>query len=227
MNIKLISFDLWDTLFKGSQDFAQARLEYLMRLQTQRPVARSREEVIMALRLLKQEFTLMTEMLGVQFDAYTVYKALFDFLDADIEDIGSAMGDINRLFLKHLPTLYPDVEQTLSTIKDMYPDIPLVLISNTLFVGGETLHAAMGILGISKYFDYVFFSDDYDVNCSKPDQKIFIRAYRDFFVAPSEILHVGDLPTTDGIGITQVGGTFFQVHKNNRELFDLISYLKT
>lgn len=124
--------------------------------------------------------------------------------------------------------LYPDVEPTLTKLKD--GGYLLGLISNAPAGTGRTVEA----LGLSRYLDSVIISGA--VGYSKPNPEIFRMALNDLHIGPEESVHVGDLYEADVVGARNAGILGLLIDRDGRaqgldcpcmkSLSDVFAYLK-
>lgn len=82
--------------------------------------------------------------------------------------------------------------------------LPIGLISDTGISPGSSLRQIMDRHGFSPHFTTMTFSDELGV--AKPQSPMFEHTADALGVAPSELLHLGDLEPTDIAGIHGVGG---------------------
>ncbi len=99
-------------------------------------------------------------------------------------------------------TMFPDVPETLRTIKQK--GIKIGLISNIDQQGGRKLCASMKENGILQYFKAIILS--FEVGVWKPMKEIFDIALREIGEKnPATAMHVGDSPIEDLRGANNAG----------------------
>ncbi len=180
-----ISFDLWGTLIQSNPTYKDAKIGILKRY-TKYDVNFIGNSILN----LKKDFDNMVERYGVAFKSSQVFDALFDVLDVSQDFRPSVIYKLESEFLKHPPLLVSDeVIKVLNKLKEQYQ---LVLVSNTMFISGQTLRASLPSL--FNKFDFVKFSDS--SGYSKPSVKITNHLFvnNSFY----HICHVGDNDKTDG-----------------------------
>ena len=94
--------------------------------------------------------------------------------------------------------VYPDVEPTLSELKNR--GIKIGLVSNGF---KQDLDHVLSELGLEQWFDAIVSIDS--CNCAKPDKRIFLHALDKLGVSPSEAVFVGDSILQDYEGALRVG----------------------
>lgn len=166
MPIKVIVFDLWNTLVYDSSKEEQKKIAKLLGFKT------------------KEEF-------WDYCDAYFFGRKLtfYDFLKEFIEQKKlpkNTFEKVKKLWKnsKAYVNVYPDTIETLKRLKKKYK---LVLLSNTAEKEGEE---SISRFDIKKYFDQIIFSCS--VGLSKPNPKIFQLILDKTKVKPEEVVIVGD-----------------------------------
>lgn len=239
----MYSFDLWNTLIKPNPEFGIARAKFIQK----EWFNNTPEEVIVKeFRKASILFNKINEITGIHTDAKTMIGYVLQKLDGELKDINQdTIEDIEfkqkELFLKHPPLLYD--ENTLPTIKKIKRNAYIGIISNTGFIGGNTLRDALIKLTFPK-FNFMIFSDE--VKISKPNQDIFKIANKKyiptllhtwFYQNPtlsqlakgtSPILyHIGDNEIADIQGANAVPGwEGFQINSNERTILDVLKLHK-
>ncbi len=97
--------------------------------------------------------------------------------------------------------LWPQSRKVLRVLRDR--GYKIGLISNTGRSPGEALRKLLQTNDVLKFFDATVFSNE--MGCRKPDQRIFNEAARLLDTELSNIVHVGDDPTTDIAGAKHAG----------------------
>ena len=82
--------------------------------------------------------------------------------------------------------------------------VPIGIISDSGMSPGTSLRKLLDDHGFTPHFSALTFSDE--VGVAKPQAPMFKRTAAALKVAPSELLHVGDLEPTDIAGVQAVGG---------------------
>ncbi|MBP5313620.1 MAG: HAD-IA family hydrolase [Eggerthellaceae bacterium] len=115
--------------------------------------------------------------------------------------------------------LFDDVIDCLDSLK--LAGYKLGVISNW----SDDLAVLLGYMGIREYFDDVVSSAE--VDCQKPDPRIFRLAAKRMGVTPQECVHIGDLTEADGASFNVGFHPIFFDRKNSIEYcpFDKVSSL--
>ncbi len=90
-------------------------------------------------------------------------------------------------------------------------DIRLSVISNW----DVNLRSLLEELGIAVYLDEVFASAE--IGFHKPQPEIFRYALHNLSLKPEEVLYVGDLPETDGVGARAAGITPYIIDRRSNQ----------
>lgn len=201
--VKLLSFDVWNTLITPNLEFSRVRNEIIARhFGVPFDVAKR------AYTETKRFLDTAAELTGFGTHCDNVYKLLQSHLktsskaDVNLEQIRL---EVNEAFAQNLPTLSDRVVELLIDLD--HAGHPMVLLSNTNFIGGEQLmqHVFNPKLG-EGFFTRTFFSDQWDL--AKPSPHFFnlVTAVLLGTLSRNEpvpgscaerILHIGDNEITD------------------------------
>lgn len=193
--IKVISFDLWGTLIKGSSEYKHHRSKYLSGF-----TKRSELEINIIIKTVKDCFVYTSEKFGVHIDKTEIYTMIFNKLGISNEFHSVIIKNLMDMFIEYPPVLYDN--NTYSILNQLQKHYKLFLISNTMLADGKTLRDVLYAHNIN-VFEQTIFSDEY--NCSKPSPKIFDAAFSYMNCDKKEVLHIGDNITTDITGGSNYG----------------------
>lgn len=204
MAIKLISFDLDDTLWDNHRVLARAEAEVESVFRTYCPEVLekySMAEIAAHRQSLMQQPQWQHQISAVRLHSYQ--QLLAEFMPAE-----QALGVAGRAFyrfmqLRNCVNLFDDCEKLLASLSQCYP---LVALTN----GNVDLEA----VGLSQYFSG-FYSAEM-LNSSKPAAAHFAAALKQFGCLPAEVLHIGDHPRDDIWAAQQQG--FQTLWFNNKGL---------
>ncbi len=198
-----ITFDFWNTLYKGPPDAA-----------------------VSGQRALDVQQVLLAE--GLQFDLQTLSDAFKSawreayysqrVYGRDPGPRGQVAHLIKKLGIKRL--LHPDdlYDAYTTTLLKLPPEIndgvpetleslgermKLAVICNTGATPGLYLRQIMKKDQLFDYFSHLVFSDE--VVCAKPDPGIFKLTVKQLGCPPEKSIHIGDDPITDVIGAKRAG----------------------
>jgi len=114
----------------------------------------------------------------------------------------AAMAEIfGTAIFKYPPSPLPDA---LEAVKAASACVPVGIISDSGMSPGSSLRKLLDDNGFTPHISALTFSDE--VGVSKPQAPMFERTAASLGVAPSELLHLGDLEPTDIAGVQGVGG---------------------
>ncbi|GAB4060908.1 HAD family hydrolase [Catellatospora paridis] len=117
-----------------------------------------------------------------------VYTGLAATVPNDVPGLADAL--YARVLTPAGWTPYPDVMNTLTTLRTA--GVRTALVSNI----GFDLRPLLDAWGLTALFDTLVLS--YEVGCTKPDPKIFLRACGLLSVDPERVLMIGDTPADAG-----------------------------
>ncbi|MCG3203376.1 MAG: Phosphoglycolate phosphatase [Elusimicrobia bacterium] len=147
-------------------------------------------------------------------------KIVFDVFDKNqFQSPESFFEELYKEFeQKHSWRIYPDVEDTLTALKNRA--IRLALASNW----DSRLPKLLDDLGLSRHFEKQFIS--FQIDLIKPDPKFFQTALHDLHLDPLEVIHIGDDLEEDIEGAQQAGLRAYLIDrlhkpKNSRGLSSL------
>lgn len=201
--LEAITFDFWNTLYKGPPD-----------------------AVVSGQRAWDVQQTLLAE--GLEFDPQKLAEAFSSawkeayyiqrVYGRDPGPRGQVAHLMKRLGIKelhHPDDLYQAYTATLlklpPEINDGVPEtlrilgerFKLAVICNTGATPGLYLRQIMKKDQLFDYFTYLVFSDE--VGCAKPDSGIFKLTVNHLSCIPEKAVHIGDDPITDVIGAKKAG----------------------
>jgi len=212
--IKLISFDLWETLIFDRQNHNQRnklRINNLRLLFNKYGQDISDEKILGSLSFVNKN---CSQNHNSGFDKKTDIriKELLNFLDIKIDNKLFEKEILNALdssFLKYPPSIFPTAIKILNSLKNRYS---LCLTSNTGITSPNIYRKYLNEVGIFDKFDKLYLSNELLV--SKPSLSMFKFILDDFKLKPHEIVHVGDNLFTDIFGAKKCG--FKSIHINKR-----------
>ena len=216
MSLKAVLFDLGLTLIRTAS-FPEIYRRILARF----GVRASLDDIVCAQKSTESEFAPSTYEESRRKEFWTNYNvSLLEKLGVKentvfvAEQIDALWWDCSNV------QVYPDVESTLSQLRDK--GLQIGLVSNGF---KQDLDHILGVLRLEKWFDVVVCIDS--CNCAKPNKQIFLYALDKLGVKADEAVFVGDSVEQDYEGAFGVGIRPFLIdreekHPNN---FNKISNL--
>jgi len=195
MAIKLITFDLDNTLWENDTVIARAEKACYTFLQQQAPKLTehySPEQLVqLRLQLMTQQPHLSAQVSKVR--KLSIQQAL-ESTGHDNNDIPDLVAKIFDCFLqeRNKVELFPHTIPLLKTLKNQYQ---LASLTN----GNSDLEK----IGIAEYFSFSLSAEK--VGASKPRPNIFHAALHKANVKPEETIHIGDHHLDDVHGAQQLG----------------------
>ncbi|MEM3702821.1 MAG: HAD family hydrolase [Candidatus Bathyarchaeia archaeon] len=190
-NIKLVSFDVWDTVLSIKSFYRSIALE-LTKSMDMGPTAIENKlvEGYEKIRVIRRA--------GGFNDSEIVplaLEAIAKFLNVRSETIARAV--LNAI--ENFPSeryLIEGAKETIRHIKEL--GFKVITIGNVVFWPGNHNRLLLEKAGLSKLIDEQFYADELKV--SKPKPEIFAKVLSKFDVQPLEALHVGDSLFEDFVG---------------------------
>lgn len=198
--IKLITFDLWETLIqdfgKGETERDSLRADFIIKTLGISPEYKHEimdffNDLVIAFKnpIKENDWSLLPE---TQLDV--IFRRIG--INPTKEQFESIYNYYTRVILDYPPNLTEsNIPEILSKLKEKYK---LGLISNTGRTPGSILLELLERLKIKNYFDFFIFSDE--ILMRKPDLRVFLIALSHGQVAPEETVHVGDSFKMDFLG---------------------------
>ena len=206
--MKVITFDLWDTLFVDDSDEAERALAGLQ------PKRLARRE------LVAEATGKGLEIVGACYDAVDAAFAkvwheehttwtVAERLMLVLQGLGISRGTIDfgrlvcaheRMELEFKPRLATGIVAALDALAAKYR---LGVISDAIFSPGWALREILREYDLEKYFEVFVFSDQ--IGASKPAPATFKGAAAGFAVLPSSLIHIGDREQNDIAGPKGLG----------------------
>ncbi|MFQ5891298.1 MAG: HAD family hydrolase [Candidatus Methanofastidiosia archaeon] len=196
--MKAVTFDLWDTLIVGDEEY-NLKLRRARLLEISEILSLEREEVekayISSSRRIYEIFRKPSHI--------SVREQIEIFLDGLKLEVNYKILEKTwtETLLKLPPKFMPGTRQVLETLRDR--NLKIGLISNTLRTPGKIFRIFFERIGIGEYFDHLTFSNE--IGFVKPQPEIFRNALKNLKVKPHQTLHVGDMMDADIFGSKRVG----------------------
>jgi len=181
LSIKVVSFDVWNTLLDIDKFYRiiAVKISVLTKRNFEEIYSLMREAYKEALRerlegrfkrIIIDSADYFAKKIGVEKDL--LFKSLVKALsDEDIKDL-----------------LYDDVVETLERLREK--ELKLAIIGNVMFWPGMVNRYILYKNNVLDYFDVTIFSDE--INVIKPDKEIFEYIASSLNVRLNEMAHVGD-----------------------------------
>lgn len=207
-SVKLVSFDVWDTLLSVRSYYRSIASELAKSMNLPREKIEDKLlEGYGKVRAIRR--------LGGFKDSEIVPLALeviAKFLGVDPETVSRAVlaATENHPAEQHLIV---DAEEAIRRVKEL--GLKVVVVGNVVFWPGSYNRVLLEKAGLSKFIDEQFYADEFGV--SKPKPEIFAKALSRFNVQPHEALHVGDSVFEDlaGAVLSQMNAVLIDKNVDN------------
>lgn len=200
MPIRAITFDFWSTLFSYTDEGGARQLVRIKALAhaTRRSYRAAADaiEAAQAAQVLHHLDELRT------MDALDAVRAALEYLSVDVSE--ECERELARVFARAI-LRYPvrPIEGALDAVAAARRRCRVGLISDTGLSPGRYLRRILREHGFLDYLQAAVFSDE--AGAAKPSPRVFEQAARKLRVRPSEMLHIGDLESSDIEGAHGVG----------------------
>ncbi len=199
--IKVVTFDLWNTLLEDKHFNAprlKAAAEALRTHGTPKSPEEVKEAYISAARAYRRMWEEDKRHMAVNRRVRHMLQKLH--VEPEEELIKDMINRFDDCFLDDPPTLKEGVEETLNVLTGRYR---LGIISDTGVTPGILIRRYLDQRGLLHHFASTVFSDE--TGYCKPHPNQFRRALRELDAEPGEAIHVGDLIRTDIAGAQAFG----------------------
>ena len=208
LEVKLISFDAWNTLLKLDLigELISEKLSELCGLDP---------KTIYELMVKVHEEVKARWILGEVRNSDFLREAqstLAKELKTSSKLVRKAVAEAFRA-LSPEEAFYPGV---LETLEDLSKDFHLAVISNVSYWPGKFTRAVFERAGVSKFFRVQLYADE--VGASKPDRRIFSLLCRVCRVGTRNVIHVGDSVLEDVGGALSSGMKAVLIRKDLKSL---------
>ncbi len=212
MTIKVVSFDLWDTLVDDDSDEAIRAERGLRSKRDERRHLVWRalneiepidiERVSLAYDTADAGFNIVWKQMHINWTLAQRLKVAINGLDRALPDEAFAklVDDTARMEVEIPPNPIADVEACLA---ELSKNFKLSICSDSIVTPGTGLRQILEGHGLKKYFSAFAFSDE--VGHSKPHHSMFDAVAGQLGVEPNEIVHVGDRDQNDVKGPHAIG----------------------
>jgi putative hydrolase of the HAD superfamily len=142
-------------------------------------------------------------------------KKIFDraIRECGISDSAELIGSLVHIYRSHMPDiiLYQDAVWALEKYSEK---VLLALISDGYL---EAQRKKAKALGISKYFQVMYFTDEWGKSFWKPNPFVFRKLEKELNVTGNECVYISDNPTKDFIAPNELGWQSIQVVRSDGE----------
>lgn len=214
-NLKLVSFDVWDTLLSVEAFYRDVALELSKFLGT--PPDILKEKLIQGYRKVRA-----IRRTGGFSDSEIVPAAL----KLIAEFLGTVSETVETAILNAVENSKPEhymlngASETVRRIKEL--GFTIIVVGNVVFWPGKLNRVMLAKAGLEKFIDAHFYADEFGV--SKPKPEIFTKALSKFNVKPYEAVHVGDSLFEDLVGAVLAQMNAVLIDKNVNGIVQLSSW---
>ena len=210
--IKAITFDLWDTIISDESDEPKRVAQglatkpkarrALMHAALERHGAIAYDTVACAYDVADAAFNKVWKGHSV---TWTVAERLTVSLiglgrELPEDEFAALVAETENMEGEIPPDAIPGISQALETLSARYK---LCVVSDAVFSPGRVLRGMLAHYGLERYFSGFVFSDEID--CSKPDPRMFLSAAAQLGVELEAMVHIGDRDHNDVKGPQALG----------------------
>ena len=216
--IKLISFDLWETLISDNYKINstkkrnELRVKELKLLFNKYNYEIDKDRIDDSINWISKRCT-QDHNMGIDRPVELRIDELLKYLNLNIENDKfkkEVLDKLDESFLSSPPQLFKNTKKVLKLLKNNYS---ICLTSNTGITSPKTYRKYLNNIGIIDIFDKVYLSNELFI--AKPSSLIFKKIINDFEFKADQIVHAGDNIFTDIFGAKKIG--IRTVHINKRK----------
>lgn len=211
MSVKpTITIDLWGTLIKGSPQFAKAKIDLVKKYF---PGTYRDSFIERCFVEAKNELNAVIETTGWMPDQEIIFRHFLAKIGVHKRVVGEFaefIREYQKLAIEIPPEIYSD--ETIEYLTKMRKIGEIVLSSNTMMIGSESLEVILRKNRLARLIDYYKFSDVQKV--SKPHSVMYHSKY-----------HIGDNKITDGLGAERAGSISFRINSNDKTIKDAYHFI--
>jgi len=207
-SIKLVSFDVWDTLLSVRAFYRDIAMELS--------------------KLLEEQPTLLEDKIMEGYRRVRAIRRAGGLSDSEIvsaalklvaEFLGTMSETVERAILNAVKNGRPEnymlngVLETVGQMKEL--GLKITVVGNVVFWPGNLNKVLLEKAGLARFIDEQFYADE--VGVSKPKPEIFAKMLSRFNVEPCEAVHVGDSLFEDlaGAVLAQMKAVLIDKNVNN------------
>ena len=210
--IKVISFDLWNTLITGTKSKSSESLRSIKLKESFMKYGYefSLEEINSAIKKVWDYFNV--EWLNRYYTLLTSMSVETIFRELKVNPNDKLKNEILEIMQKNLiqcdNRFIDGMKELVLELKDRYE---LAIISDSGFTPGRYLREVIRNLGMYDAFSLYAFSDE--IGVSKPHRQIFEYVLKSLGAFPENSIHIGDISITDIKGANDMGIRSIYFHK--------------
>lgn len=194
--IKLVSFDVWDTLLK-----LDVMLDAIAK-GVSRVAALSEEEVIVKIYGVRERIREIRRKGGLSVSEILSFSRILIAEELNIDEEMVRRGVARAILDMDYNDLINDyAKDILSMLKKK--DLKIIVIGNVMIWESPYTRLLLEATGLARYIDKQYYADEMGVY--KPMKKAFHNPLREFNVDPNEAIHVGDSIFEDFEGALESG----------------------
>jgi putative hydrolase of the HAD superfamily len=182
MKIKLVSFDVWDTLLRLDVFFKT--ISRILSEQNSIDQEKSFKKLIEAYKKAK----------NLRRNGALGKNVVFASTKIVSETLGIEEEEVRRTIAKAIVEINPEeltIEGARNTLKEIQElNIKTATLGNVLFWPGSYTRVLLERTGLSNYIDLQLYADE--IELQKPQKEAFEFLLKQFLVKPEETMHVGD-----------------------------------
>lgn len=199
--LKAVTFDFWDTLAFAT-DYTNVRIDFLMNLLEKEGFSQEKalikDAYLSAQKAFYNTWKYEQRYFSAQERTDIVLSELKITLPEELKH--TITKEFEEIVLRVPPPIMHDAETVLKLLHERYK---IGLICDSGMSPGNVLRRILKKQKLLMYFHSMVFSDE--IGYTKPHAKIFGRALEKLQALPEEVVHIGDLLTTDIAGAQAYG----------------------
>lgn len=205
-NIKMVSFDLWQTLIKSNPAYKSPRTLLIAKFFNYKGELGWLYENIIAKVNLATDKLIDTDGIprGLHYRLVKMYQLLHscEAVPFSAKDVETFSEKLCKIIAAHPPLLIEgDTITTIEALKSR--GVKTAVISNSGLAESNHMQIALKAIGLDKCMDHILYSHEEGI--SKPNPALFLKLSTVSNIAPNTILHIGDNEKADYCGAVNAG----------------------
>jgi putative hydrolase of the HAD superfamily len=200
--IKGVTFDCWDTILVDDESNNREIKENLIKVMGEHGRTISKKKMDQLFMEEEEDYRIHVVSEKKTRDSHARTLAIIKLAKIDLpERVIDEIADYSDRTALNSPP--PAVSGIKDALEELSRRFKLAVICNTGWHSGEVVRELLHDYGLTKYFQYLSFSDE--VGLAKPHRHMFEYTLDRMDINPEEAVHIGDSEYSDIVGASNAG----------------------